>query len=377
MCASCNSGAEGESYQRPHGVFDTELAGEGIGLLVDRPQILSERWLAGSIPGWTYNINGNSSPAALYQPRYLSDSGRLFFNSSDALSAQDENGKEDVYQYEPQGVGSCHDSGGCTGLISSGTSGRESAFLDASQNGEDVFFLTAAPLVAADTDQAIDIYDAHVCSSASPCIRYPEGSSAQCESASECRPSSIGPPPAGAPASATFSGPGNPLATPQQTVAANKASGKPPKRLTRAQKLARALKSCRKRHRHAKKRRKSCERQARKKYAKHKHKAKKKAGKKKGKQKGGGQMTGAGPQTRAGVRGSAGAGAGAGEPGAGERALAALLARGAYEPAAGRGRPDRRSPPTRSATSASAAPPRRSRSPTRCPAGCGWMKPVK
>ena len=66
----------------------------------------------------------------------------------------------------PQGVGSCQDSGGCTGLISSGTSDRESAFLDASQNGDDVFFLTAAQLVAPDTDQSIDIYDAHVCSEA-------------------------------------------------------------------------------------------------------------------------------------------------------------------------------------------------------------------
>jgi NHL repeat/WD40-like Beta Propeller Repeat len=275
LCASCNSGSEGEGWQRPHGIFDTEFSGEGIGLLVDRPQILSERWLAGSIPGWTYNINGNAAPAALYQPRYLSDSGRLFFNSADALVHQDSNGKEDVYQYEPQGVGSCHDSGGCTGLISSGTSQRESAFLDASQNGEDVFFLTSAPLVAADTDQAIDIYDAHVCSSSSPCFQYPSASTPECESAGECRPSSSTPPVAGAPASATFSGPGNPAATPQQTVAGSKASGKGARHLTRAQKLKRALKSCRKHHRHAKKKRKRCERQARKRYAKHKASTKK------------------------------------------------------------------------------------------------------
>ena len=189
-CVSCNStGATG--WSRPHGVFDTELAGEGVGLLVDRPEIWSERWLAGSIPGWGSTRGAKSQPAALYQPRYLSDSGRLFFNSADALVPQDTNGKEDVYEYEPDGVGSCGDSGGCIGLISSGTSGRESAFLDASQNGDDVFFLTAAQLVAPDTDQSIDIYDARVCSESSPCLKYTTPSSSSCESAEGCRPGSV------------------------------------------------------------------------------------------------------------------------------------------------------------------------------------------
>jgi DNA-binding beta-propeller fold protein YncE len=279
LCASCNSGGEGSDWQRPHGVFDTEFSGEGVGLLVDRPQILRERWLAGSLPGWAYNFNGSSSPAALYQPRYLSDSGRLFFNSADALVAQDTNGKQDVYEYEPQEVGSCHDSGGCTGLISSGTSERESAFLDASQNGEDVFFLTSAPLVAIDSDQSIDIYDAHLCSSSSPCLKYPEGSTQQCESAGQCRPGTLTPPPTSTPASATFTGPASPVGTAKQTVGASKTTTKPKPRLTRAQKLAKALKSCRARYRHAKKKRSSCELRARKTYGPRKHKAAKKKGK--------------------------------------------------------------------------------------------------
>ena len=41
-----------------------------------------------------------------YQQRYLSDDGRLFFNSFDSLVPQDTNGKADVYEYEPAGVGS-------------------------------------------------------------------------------------------------------------------------------------------------------------------------------------------------------------------------------------------------------------------------------
>jgi hypothetical protein len=55
-----------------------------------------------SLPGWT-NV---SLTTALYQSRYLSASGRLFFNAADALIPQDSSGTFDVYEYEPpQGPG--------------------------------------------------------------------------------------------------------------------------------------------------------------------------------------------------------------------------------------------------------------------------------
>jgi hypothetical protein len=38
-----------------------------------------------------------------YKPRYLSDSGRLFFDGLDALVPQDVNATGDVYEFEPQG----------------------------------------------------------------------------------------------------------------------------------------------------------------------------------------------------------------------------------------------------------------------------------
>ena len=63
-----------------------------------------ERWLAANRPGLDRR---RARVRALYQSRYLSDSGRLFFDSSDALVPQDANGTEDVYEYEPAGVGSC------------------------------------------------------------------------------------------------------------------------------------------------------------------------------------------------------------------------------------------------------------------------------
>ncbi|HTZ63860.1 MAG TPA: hypothetical protein VMB51_07120 [Solirubrobacteraceae bacterium] len=273
-CVSCNSSEEEDGgWVAPHGVLDSENAGEGIGLLVDRPQIWNERWLAGSIPGWTFNINGDAAPAALYQPRYLSDSGRLFFDSPDALVPQDTNGKEDVYEYEPEGVGSCKDSGGCVGLISSGTSDRESAFLDASENGDDVFFMTSSQLVAADTDQSVDIYDAHVCTTSSPCLQYPLASTERCESSSDCQPGTVSTPSSSTPLSATFAGPANPAPVAKQTVRAMKNTGKPATRkLTLAHRLTKALEACRAHYKHSKSKRHRCERVARKRYATSTHK---------------------------------------------------------------------------------------------------------
>jgi hypothetical protein len=211
-------------------------------------------WLAASIPGWTKVNIGH----ALYQSRYLSDSGRLFFNSATPLVPSDGNGLEDVYEYEPDGAGGCTLSSGCVGLISSGGSSEESAFMDASADGSDVFFLTSAQLLPTqDTDNAYDLYDAHLCSSAAPCAPQAAATPPQCATADACR---AAPPPEpdlfGAPASQTFSGAGNP---PLPTPAPVK-----PKPLTRAQKLANALKACRKDK--GKKKRVACERSARKRY---------------------------------------------------------------------------------------------------------------
>jgi hypothetical protein len=240
-CASCDpTGA------RPQGVFDPEqgVADNFQSLLADRTGIWPNRWLAASVPGWNLRQLGIAS----YQSRYLSDSGLLFFDSSDTLVPQATDGLENVYEYEPVGVGSCsggsvtfgQGSDGCVGLISSGSSGAESAFLDASETGDDVFFLTTSQLVGADYDGAYDVYDAHVCSSGSPC---PAGSSVApppCTTADSCKAAPT-PQPAifGAPASSTFNGAGN------VTNAGNGLVVAKVKPLTRAEKLVRALKACR------------------------------------------------------------------------------------------------------------------------------------
>ncbi len=98
----------------------------------------------------------------LAQPRYLTDSGRLYFDTRDSLTIADTNGVEDVYQYEPGGLGSCNDQGGCVALISNGRGGSDANFLTVDESGENVFFTTRNALVPADRDQLIDLYDARV-----------------------------------------------------------------------------------------------------------------------------------------------------------------------------------------------------------------------
>jgi hypothetical protein len=239
-CASCDS-----TGARPQGVFDPEqgTVDNFQTLLTDRPDLWANRWLAGNVPGWTTYQLGH----AAYQSRYLSDSGRLFFDSPDTLVPQATNGLENAYEYEPEGVGSCdggdatfsEEVGGCVALISSGVSGAESAFLDASESGEDVFFLTKSQLVGADYDSAYDVYDAHVCSAGSPCSASGAVAPPPCTTADSCKAAPT-PQPAifGAPASSTFNGAGNVTNARGGTVVVKV------KTLTRAEKLARALKSC-------------------------------------------------------------------------------------------------------------------------------------
>ncbi len=99
------------------------------------------------------------APGSQPQPRYLSDEGRLFFDSKDSLSPFDTNdGVEDVYQYEPDEVGSCKREGGCVSLISAGHEPVDSNFLAADETGKNVFFTTRDQLVQKDTDDLLDLY---------------------------------------------------------------------------------------------------------------------------------------------------------------------------------------------------------------------------
>jgi hypothetical protein len=227
-----------------------------------------------------------------YQPRYLTDKGRLFFDTSDVLVPLDVNGAENVYEFEPENVpaGSSYacssetqsgsevfkpahpftvevegneeqgeEGAGCVALISSGTSAEESVFLDASETGGEVFFVTTAKLAPQDYDMASDIYDAHECTTQSPCTPTPAvqpppcGTEASCKASPTPQPGVYGPP-----ASATFSGPGNLAPAPPAVVKVKTAAE------LKAEQLANALKRCGKDK--SKKKRAKCEKSAHKKY---------------------------------------------------------------------------------------------------------------
>jgi len=254
VCTSCNptgsrpQGVEGNEFKPRPNIVDVNVLKAG------------EQWVAANlVAGDTLTTAGG-----LYEPRALSDGGRLFFNAGDALVAQDVNGQEDVYQFEPVGVGGCSvasvtfnpKSGGCVGLVSSGTSPEESGFLDASVDGGDVFFLTTSRLTSRDYDTSYDVYDAHECSASVPCVA-PSVSSPPCSSGDSCK-AAPSPQPSifGAPASATFVGVGNVVGSSSSPVVRRRS-------LTRAQKLARALKGC---ARKPKRKRTACKRRARKRY---------------------------------------------------------------------------------------------------------------
>lgn len=154
----------------------------------------------------------SASGTTIYQPRMVLDNGRVFFNASDSLVPADSNRQWDVYQYEPTGAGDCsfssgasslsRSAGGCVSLISSGTAEEEAAFSDASETGDDVFFLTSSQLNEIDEDHELDVYDARV--NGVPATLPPQN-----ECLGEACQAAARPPNDATPASAAFRGAGN------------------------------------------------------------------------------------------------------------------------------------------------------------------------
>ena len=205
------------------------------------------------------------SPRNAFLTHNLSDDGnRVFFQTEEALVPGDTNDQLDVYEWEREGAGSCEraapnfseSDGGCLYLISTGQSAQPSYFGDASESGDDVFFFTRQSLVSQDQDLNVDVYDARVDGGIAAQNSPPPP--APCTSETSCRGASAVAPVFDAPPSATITGEGD-------LVPGNGSRRGEPKPLTRAQKLARALKVCRKKPR---KTRGGCEARARKRYGK-------------------------------------------------------------------------------------------------------------
>lgn len=176
---------------------------------------------------------GLGTPVMHFQPRFVSSDGRyVFFTTAEPLVARDTNGLSDVYEYDTQA--------GQVALLTTGSGEHGSWFQNADENGENAFILTRQPLVAGDTDNLDDLYDVRVDGG----FPQPRLSTGGCVG-DECQGT-----PSAAPSFNTasgFSGLGNAI----HSAGSVKVKSKP---LGRAQKLARVLKRCkrkpaRKRHR--------------------------------------------------------------------------------------------------------------------------------
>ena len=130
---------------------------------------------------------------ALAGPRALADDGRVFFTSGDRLLAGDASPSLDAYMYDA----------GELSLLSRGD-GPDTVVAESSDDGDDVFVITRAPLLAADRDAAeLDVYDVRVGGGFLEPPPPADGCAGDCRGAA---PS--GPAPA-SPATSTFVGPGN------------------------------------------------------------------------------------------------------------------------------------------------------------------------
>jgi hypothetical protein len=109
----------------------------------------------------------SSKPTFMH--RWVTDDGNyVFFDTSQALVAQDVNGLQDVYEWERGGAPGCdvqvHPrlNDGCVYLLSGGGSTDFSYLVDASASGNDVFFTTRGQLLPTDGNEKVDLYDARV-----------------------------------------------------------------------------------------------------------------------------------------------------------------------------------------------------------------------
>jgi hypothetical protein len=219
LCASCNpSGAapEPDFLRDPFHRFER--------LAINVPPIPT----AASLP---------TSENGLNPSRPLSEDGsRVFFDSFEALVPQDTNGIVDIYQWEVLGSGDCTEgssayselNGGCISLISTGKSNRRSRFVDASENGDSVFFRTISSISPQDPG-AEDIYVARAGGGFPIPVEPPPCEGDACQS---IPPAPDDP----TPASAGFRGAGDPVPLRDCSVQARQAA----KLTRRARRLRRA-----------------------------------------------------------------------------------------------------------------------------------------
>ena len=187
-------------------------------------------------PGYAYGMKATEATSALS----LSESGAVVFRSPEALTPLAVAGRENVYGYRPENIYEYRE--GNVSLISPVDEtaplhvGEGVRMLGTDESGDDVFFYTADSLVPQDTDSQASWYDARI-GGGFPAPVSPAG----CEGEACQGPLSAMPfLPAAGGSAAQATGENLPPPIPKPAV---KPKSTP---LTRAQKLAKALKACHK-----------------------------------------------------------------------------------------------------------------------------------
>ena len=201
-------------------------------------------------PNATSEAERERCPPGHYDGEYV------IFTTTEQLQANDVNNAPDLYEWH----------NGAVSMISDGRDPSGAGVGAVSASGSDIFFFTHTPLVGQDTDGLQDLYDARTFGGFAAPAPPPSCSGEACQGAEKEPPPfnpivSSGFPASGNGSAVVVASPGG--ASPGGASPGGGSLGNKGAALTRAQKLAKALKACRAK---PKSKRNACEAQARKRY---------------------------------------------------------------------------------------------------------------
>jgi hypothetical protein len=152
-----------------------------------------------SLPGATVPTSNSGAHMA----QWVADRGgmQVYFMTAQPLVASDTNGLQDVYEWRSDGSDGCAQAAGCDSLLSTAEPASNAYLIDSAVDGRDVFFTTVSALTLSGAGERLKVYDARVDGG------FLEPSTACSGTGCQGAPPSL--PIFATPASATFNGVGN------------------------------------------------------------------------------------------------------------------------------------------------------------------------
>ncbi len=199
-----------------------------------------------SLPGATVPTSNQGA----YMAQWVADRDgtQVYFMTAQPLVASDTNGLQDVYEWRSDGSDGCAQAAGCDSLLSTAEQSSNAYLIDTAVDGRDVFFTTASALTRSGEGERLKVYDARVDGG------FLEPSTTCSGTGCQGAPPSL--PIFATPASATFNGVGNFEPAPQ-TAPKPKPKTKPKKAVRCTKGKRRAQARCRRRRGAGRKKRSS------------------------------------------------------------------------------------------------------------------------